>query len=120
MPCRTPDRESRVKPRRACSEVAAGAILQNVYLFAASAGLSTVIRAWIDRGGDWQRVRAPSRSARAAISNDRISKKLTEETVPMFKKILLWQAEHPVITWAAWGMVWAIVLLALFWPRTAH
>ncbi|MFN4140922.1 SagB/ThcOx family dehydrogenase [Aestuariivirga sp.] len=27
----------------------AGAIAQNVYLFAASAGLSTVIRAWIDR-----------------------------------------------------------------------
>ncbi|MBK6515284.1 MAG: nitroreductase family protein [Polyangiaceae bacterium] len=29
--------------------VAAGAISQNVYLFAASAGLATVIRAWIDR-----------------------------------------------------------------------
>ncbi|WP_119288832.1 nitroreductase family protein [Azohydromonas sediminis] len=29
---------------------AAGAIAQNVYLFAASAGLATVIRAWIDRG----------------------------------------------------------------------
>jgi len=29
--------------------VAAGAIAQNVYLFAASTGLSTVIRAWIDR-----------------------------------------------------------------------
>ncbi len=28
---------------------AAGAICQNVYLYAASAGLSTVIRAWIDR-----------------------------------------------------------------------
>ena len=38
----------------------------------------------------------------------------------MFKKILLWQAEHPVITWVAWGIVWTIVLLALFWPRTAH
>ena len=40
--------------RVACSScadhsVAAGAISQNVYLFAASAGLSTVIRAWIDR-----------------------------------------------------------------------
>jgi SagB-type dehydrogenase family enzyme len=30
--------------------VAAGAIAQNVYLFAASAGLATVLRAWIDRG----------------------------------------------------------------------
>ena len=29
---------------------AAGAIAQNVYLFAASAGLATVLRAWIDRG----------------------------------------------------------------------
>jgi SagB-type dehydrogenase family enzyme len=29
--------------------VTAGAIAQNVYLFAASAGLATVIRAWIDR-----------------------------------------------------------------------
>ena len=32
------------------ASVAAGAIAQNVYLFAASAGLSTVLRAWIDRG----------------------------------------------------------------------
>jgi len=31
------------------ASVAAGAIAQNVYLFAASAGLSTVLRAWIDR-----------------------------------------------------------------------
>jgi hypothetical protein len=38
----------------------------------------------------------------------------------ILKKILLWQAEHPVITWAAWGIVWTIVLLALFWPRTAR
>ena len=29
--------------------MAAGAISQNVYLFAASIGLVTVIRAWIDR-----------------------------------------------------------------------
>lgn len=36
--------------RRECyASVAAGAIAQNVYLFAASAGLATVIRAWIDR-----------------------------------------------------------------------
>jgi len=31
------------------SSAAAGAIAQNVYLYAASAGLATVIRAWIDR-----------------------------------------------------------------------
>jgi hypothetical protein len=54
-------------------------------------------------------------SCSIAVQSDHKSK-----TVPMFKKILLWQAEHPVITWAAWGIVWAIVLLALFWPRTAH
>ena len=35
--------------REAFSNVAAGAIAQNVYLFAASAGLATVLRAWIDR-----------------------------------------------------------------------
>jgi len=35
------------RERYAC--VATGAIAQNVYLFAASAGLSTVLRAWIDR-----------------------------------------------------------------------
>ena len=35
---------------RTCyASVAAGAIAQNVYLYAASAGLNTVIRAWIDR-----------------------------------------------------------------------
>ncbi|MDO9113499.1 MAG: nitroreductase family protein [Polaromonas sp.] len=35
--------------REAYAHVAAGAITQNVYLFAASNGLATVIRAWIDR-----------------------------------------------------------------------
>lgn len=35
--------------REAYAHVAAGAITQNVYLFAASSGLATVIRAWIDR-----------------------------------------------------------------------
>ena len=38
-----------VSQREAFSNVAAGAIAQNVYLFAASAGLATVLRAWIDR-----------------------------------------------------------------------
>jgi nitroreductase len=35
--------------RESYASAAAGAIAQNVYLFAASTGLSTVIRAWIDR-----------------------------------------------------------------------
>lgn len=35
--------------RSAFAHVAAGAIAQNVYLYAASAGLATVLRAWIDR-----------------------------------------------------------------------
>jgi nitroreductase len=35
--------------REAYAYAAAGAISQNVYLYAASTGLSTVIRAWIDR-----------------------------------------------------------------------
>ncbi|HEY8064966.1 MAG TPA: nitroreductase family protein, partial [Methylosinus sp.] len=38
-----------VAQRESFASVAAGAISQNVYLFAASAGLATVIRAWIDR-----------------------------------------------------------------------
>ncbi len=35
--------------RESYASVAAGAIAQNVYLFAASSGLATVLRAWIDR-----------------------------------------------------------------------
>ncbi len=38
-----------VASRESFASVAAGAITENVYLFAASAGLATVIRAWIDR-----------------------------------------------------------------------
>lgn len=38
-----------VSSRESFASAAAGAIAQNVYLFAASAGLATVIRAWIDR-----------------------------------------------------------------------
>jgi SagB-type dehydrogenase family enzyme len=38
-----------VARRESYASVAAGAISQNLYLFAASAGLATVIRAWIDR-----------------------------------------------------------------------
>jgi hypothetical protein len=33
------------------------------------------------------------------------------------KQILEWQAAHPNITWIGWGIVWAIVLVILFWPR---
>jgi hypothetical protein len=33
------------------------------------------------------------------------------------KQILEWQAAHPNITWIGWGIVWAIVLAILFWPR---
>lgn len=39
-----------VAQRESYASVAAGAIAQNVYLYCASAGLATVIRAWIDRG----------------------------------------------------------------------
>jgi SagB-type dehydrogenase family enzyme len=38
-----------VAQRESLAAVAAGAIAQNVYLFCASAGLSSVLRAWIDR-----------------------------------------------------------------------
>jgi DNA-binding IclR family transcriptional regulator len=27
------------------------------------------------------------------------------------------QAAHPNITWIGWGIVWAIVLVVLVWPR---
>ena len=36
--------------REAFASTAVGAMAQNVYLYCASAGLATVIRAWIDRG----------------------------------------------------------------------
>lgn len=39
-----------VRERERYAAAAAGAIAQNVYLYAASAGLATVLRAWIDRG----------------------------------------------------------------------
>jgi SagB-type dehydrogenase family enzyme len=38
-----------VAQRESYASAAAGAIAQNVYLYSASAGLATVIRAWIDR-----------------------------------------------------------------------
>ena len=39
-----------------------------------------------------------------------------ETPVMLHKRILEWQAEHPNITWIGWGIVWAIVLIILFWP----
>lgn len=38
----------------------------------------------------------------------------------LHKRILEWQAAHPNITWVFWGVVWAIVLALLFWPRTTE
>ena len=32
------------------------------------------------------------------------------------KKILDWQAAPPTVTWIAWGIVWAVVLVLLFRP----
>jgi hypothetical protein len=40
--------------------------------------------------------------------------------VTLHKRILQWQADHPTITWVGWGIVWALVLIALLWPRIAH
>jgi hypothetical protein len=34
------------------------------------------------------------------------------------KRILEWQAAHPLITWVGWGIVWALVLIVILWPRT--
>ena len=33
------------------------------------------------------------------------------------KKVLVWQAEHPNITWIGWTIVWAVVAAVLLWPR---
>lgn len=35
------------------------------------------------------------------------------------KRILEWQARHPIATWLFWALVWAAVLIAL-WPNPAH
>ena len=34
----------------------------------------------------------------------------------LHKRILEWQAAHPTVTWIFWGIVWAVVLVALLWP----
>ena len=33
------------------------------------------------------------------------------------KQILVWQAEHPTITWLVWAVIWVVVFVLLFWPR---
>jgi hypothetical protein len=38
----------------------------------------------------------------------------------LHKHILEWQARHPTITWLFWGLIWAVVLITLFWPNPAH
>jgi nitroreductase len=38
-----------VAMRESYASIAAGAVAENVYLFAAANGLATVLRAWIDR-----------------------------------------------------------------------
>jgi len=35
----------------------------------------------------------------------------------LHKQILEWQAAHPNLTWAVWGIVWAVVLVLIFWPE---
>jgi hypothetical protein len=34
----------------------------------------------------------------------------------LLKKVLVWQADHPNITWVGWGIIWAVFLAILFWP----
>lgn len=36
----------------------------------------------------------------------------------LHRRILDWQAAHPITTWICWLIVWAIVLLLLLWPET--
>jgi len=47
----------------------------------------------------------------------RLRVKTGSSVMATHKKILEWQAAHPTITWIGWGIVWAIVLAVLFWPR---
>ena len=41
-------------------------------------------------------------------------------SMDLHKRILVWQAAHPNITWIGWGIVWAVVLLLLFWPNAVE
>jgi hypothetical protein len=35
----------------------------------------------------------------------------------LHKRILEWQAANPTVTWVFWIIVWAIVLMVIFWPK---
>jgi hypothetical protein len=50
----------------------------------------------------------------------RIEKTKRGRWVTLHKRILEWQAAHPNVTWVGWGIVWAIILVALFWTRAAQ
>lgn len=41
-----------------------------------------------------------------------------ETPMDLHKRILEWQAAHPIATWIGWLIVWAVVLVLLFWPET--
>ena len=58
--------------RESYASAAAGAIAQNVYLYAASAGLATVIRAWIDRPAIADALGPHPRPAGAAVADGRV------------------------------------------------
>jgi hypothetical protein len=34
------------------------------------------------------------------------------------KRILEWQAAHPTITWIVWAVIWIVVLIVLFKPKS--
>jgi hypothetical protein len=36
------------------------------------------------------------------------------------RDILQWQADHPNITWAFWVIIWALVVVLLFWPSVSE
>lgn len=38
----------------------------------------------------------------------------------LHRRILIWQANHPVITWMVWGIVWLVVLGLLLWPDSSQ
>ena len=44
---------------------------------------------------------------------------MSRRTASIFTRILEWQAAHPAITWIAWGVVWAFVLMAFLWAKSA-
>lgn len=46
--------------------------------------------------------------------------KVAKTLMTIHKRILEWQARHPIITWAFWGIVWAVVLVILFRPQTLN